>query len=462
MKKTSTKRSRRRRSSPPAVSSLVVINSDVAGIDIGATQHYVAVPEDRDAEPVRAFDTFTADLHRIADWLEQCGVRSVAMESTGVYWIPLFELLERRGFEVLLVNARHVKNVPGRKSDVLDCQWLRTLHACGLLAGAFRPAEQICVLRAYLRQRAMLVECAATHIQHMQKALQQMNLLLHNVIADITGSSGQRIIRAILDGQRDPMQLAALRDHRCKNPVEVIAKSLEGTYRDEHLFALRQAVELFDVYRAKVAACDTAIERALADFDQVDDGEPPPSRRATKKPSAGAPGFDARGLLFRATGVDLTQIDGIAETTALVVLAEIGTDMSRWKSDKQFASWLGLCPGTQITGGKRLSGRSKKTANRAAAALRMAAVSLRSSKSALGAYLRRKAAQLGMPKAITATAHKLARIIYALLKHGSAYVDMGQQAYEQQYQQRQLQNLMSRARALGYHLVPHAPDPVVP
>lgn len=447
---------------PPKSSPLLVINPHVAGIDVGAAKHYVAVPEDRDPQPVRCFETFTADLNRIADWLHQCGVRSVVMESTGVYWIPLFELLERRGFEVLLVNARHVKNVPGRKSDVLDCQWLRTLHACGLLSGAFRPPDQIVVLRSYLRQRAMLVEYAATHVQHMQKALQQMNLLLHNVLSDITGATGLRIIRSILDGVRDPATLAALRDHRCKQPAEVIAKSLEGTYREEHLFALQQAVELFDVYRAKIEACDQAIERTLSGFEPADEDRPLPPARRVKKPAPGKPSFDVRGELFRVCGVDLTQIDGIAETTALVVISEIGFDMSRWKSAKHFASWLGLCPGTKITGGKRLSGRTKKTANRAAAALRMAAVSVRSSKSALGAFMRRKVAQLGMPKAITATAHKLARLLYATLKYGADYIDIGQQAYEQQYRERQLQSLIARARDFGYSLVPETPDPVVP
>jgi transposase len=429
------------------------LNLNAAGIDIGATAHFVAVPPDRDPQPVRQFATFTADLHRLADWLTECGVETVVMESTGVYWIPLFELLEERDFTVLLVNARHVKNVSGRKSDVLDCQWLQQLHTYGLLSGAFRPADEIVVLRSYLRQRTTLVQGASAHIQHMQKALQQMNILLHQVVADITGVTGMTILRAILAGERDPQVLAQSRDPRCKNSAEVIAQSLVGNYRAEHLFALQQAVTLYEVYQAQIVACDEQIDRSLATFTPVT-VEPPPTPAKPRQRSGNPFHFDAHAQLYRMTGVDLTRIDGIESVTALTVLGEIGTDMSRWKTVKHFTSWLGLCPGTKVSGGRVLGSKTKPTANRAATALRLAAGSLWRSRSALGAYLRRMSARLGKPQAVTATAHKLARLVYSMLKHGTEYVDVGQDYYERQYRERVVQNLTRRAKELGLVLVP--------
>jgi transposase len=431
------------------------INLYAAGIDIGSESHYVAVPEGLDDEPVRCFSCNTGDLEKLADWLVQIGIQSVAMESTGIYWIPLFEILEERGLEVLLVNARHVKNVSGRKSDVLDCQWLQQLHTYGLLAGAFRPPEQVTALRAYMRQRGTLVRYAGSHIQHMQKALRQMNLLLDNVVTDITGKTGMTIIRTILKGERDPNKLAAYRDRRCKKSEQAIAQSLHGHYREEHLFALRQSVELYDTYHAKILACDEAIEQQLKRFDAQGDPQQLP---AGKKKAANAPAFDVRGELYRMSGVDLTAIDGINDITALKVLAETGTDMSRWKSEKHFSSWLGLSPGNKISGGKILSSKTKPTTNRAAAALRMAAFTLSNSKSALGAYYRRMRSRQGAPKAITATAHKLARLIYSMLKHGTEYVDQGQDYYEQQYQDRVMKNLKQRAAQMGFALVPSSGD----
>jgi len=431
------------------------INLYAAGIDIGSESHYVAVPEGLDDEPVRCFSCNTGDLEKLADWLVQIGIQSVAMESTGIYWIPLFEILEERGLEVLLVNARHVKNVSGRKSDVLDCQWLQQLHTYGLLAGAFRPPEQVTALRAYMRQRGTLVRYAGSHIQHMQKALRQMNLLLDNVVTDITGKTGMTIIRTILKGERDPNKLAAYRDRRCKKSEQAIAQSLHGHYREEHLFALRQSVELYDTYHAKILACDEAIEQQLKRFDAQGDPQQLP---AGKKKAANAPAFDVRGELYRMSGVDLTAIDGINDITALKVLAETGTDMSRWKSEKHFSSWLGLSPGNKISGGKILSSKTKPTTNRAAAALRMAAFTLSNSKSALGAYYRRMRSRQGAPKAITATAHKLARLIYSMLKHGTEYVDQGQDYYEQQYQDRVMKNLRHRAAQMGFALVPSSGD----
>jgi len=431
------------------------INLYAAGIDIGSESHYVAVPEGLDDEPVRCFSCNTGDLEKLADWLVQIGIQSVAMESTGIYWIPLFEILEERGLEVLLVNARHVKNVSGRKSDVLDCQWLQQLHTYGLLAGAFRPPEQVTALRAYMRQRGTLVRYAGSHIQHMQKALRQMNLLLDNVVTDITGKTGMTIIRTILKGERDPNKLAAYRDRRCKKSEQAIAQSLHGHYREEHLFALRQSVELYDTYHAKILACDEAIEQQLKRFDAQGDPQQLP---AGKKKAANAPAFDVRGELYRMSGVDLTAIDGINDITALKVLAETGTDMSRWKSEKHFSSWLGLSPGNKISGGKILSSKTKPTTNRAAAALRMAAFTLSNSKSALGAYYRRMRSRQGAPKAITATAHKLARLIYSMLKHGTEYVDQGQDYYEQQYQDRVMKNLKHRAALMGFVLIPSSAD----
>lgn len=416
------------------------INHYAAGIDVGSRSHFVAVPEGTDPQAVREFSTFTVDLERLAEWLLTCGVTTVAMESTGVYWIPVFEILESHGLEVKLVNARHVKNVPGRKSDVLDCQWLQQLHTYGLLRGAFRPDEQVCTLRAYVRQRATLVRSSSSYIQRMQKALAQMNLQLHNVVADITGTTGMRIIKAILGGERNPDVLAAMRDHRCKNNAATIACSLKGNYRPEHLFSLGQAVEFYEFHQLKIADCDHQILEQLKSFDAEDfTGEEPPTR------------LDE--VLQRMTGVDLTNIDGINTNTALKIIAEIGTDMSRWRSVKHFASWLGLSPGTKVSGGKVLNSATKPVANKAAAALRMAAFTLFNSKSALGAYLRRQRARLGAPKAVTATAHKMARLIYAMLSHGLNYVDAGQQYYEERYRSRVVQNIKRKARELGFELV---------
>ena len=424
---------------------LVHLNTCAAGIDVGSKSHFVAVPEGVDPEPVREFSTFTDDLERLADWLISCGVTTVAMESTGIYWIPVFEILEARSLEVKLVNARHVKNVPGRKSDVLDCQWLQQLHTYGLLRGAFRPADQVVALRAYVRQRATLVKVSGSHIQHMQKAMAQMNLQLHNVVTDITGVTGMRIIKAILTGERDAKRLAAFRDKRCKNDVETIARSLRGNYRPEHLFSLQQAVELYEFYLSKIDECDRQILQQLQLFDAKDSDMP---RGGDKRPA----GFDE--ALMRMSGVDLTAIDGIDTASALKIIAEVGTDMSRWKSEKHFASWMALSPGAKISGGKVLSSATKKIVNRAAQAFRMAAYGLARSKSALGAYYRRQKARLGAPKAITATAHKLARLVYAMLKNGTSYVDVGQDYYEERYQSRVIQNLKRKAKHLGFELTP--------
>jgi transposase len=434
-------------------SGLSLMNPDSAGIDIGSAAHYVAVPGDRDDEPVREFASFTADLNALADWLDRCGIKIVAMESTGVYWIPLYELLQRRGFEVLLVNARHVKNVSGRKSDVLDCQWLQQLLSFGLVRGAFRPDDKVCELRSITRQRAMLLKSQGRHVQHMQKALTQMNIQLANVISDVAGVTGQKIIREIVAGERDGEVLAAYRDVRIKASEQEIAKSLQGNWRAEHLFALKQALAGFDFCVSQLAECDTETERVLQEL-HTHQGVPAKGKKRSR--SRNAPKFDVREHLFKVCGVDLTRIDGIDVSTALVVISEIGPDMSRFPTVKHFTSWLGLCPGTKISGGKVLGSRSKRTGNRATQALKLAAAALRSSKSALGAYYRRMCARMDKPKAVTAAAHKLARLIYVMLTKGEEYTDQGQQYYEEKYRDRVVRQLVKRARELGMELVPAA------
>lgn len=433
------------------------INEDAAGIDIGATEIFVAVPQGRDEHSVRSFGTFTTDLQELADWLARCQVRTVAMESTGVYWIPLFEILENRGFEVYLVNARHLKSVPGRKSDVIDCQWLQQLHTYGLLQASFRPPEEICVLRAIVRQRDMLVRYRSAHIQHMQKALHLMNIQLTQVLTDITGVTGMKIIRAIVDGQRDPHVLAAFRNGRCSHTEEEIAKALQGNYRREHLFALQQAVELFDTYGAKIAACDAELGALYADLEPPsppDDASTTPPDAEKSKRRTNQAHFDLATSLYRMAGVDLTRIDGIDALTAQVVLSETGLDMSKWPTVKHFASWLGLCPRHEITGGKVKRRGTAKTRNRANTALRLAAQSLWRSNSALGAFYRRTRARHGPCIATTATAHKLARMIYHMLKHREDYIDPGAAAYEQQHRERALRSLRRRAKRLGFTLAP--------
>ncbi len=428
---------------------------DCAGIDVDSTSHMVSVPPDRDAQPVREFKSFTDDLIRLAGWLAACGIKTVVMESTGVYWIALYELLASQGFDVHLVNARHVKNVSGRKSDVLDCQWVRELMSYGLLKGAFRPAQEVCALRAIMRQRDRLLADQSRQVQHMQKALAEMNIQLANVISDIVGETGQRIVRAIVAGEHDRHRLAALRGDRIHASEEVVARSLEGTWRPEHLFALKHAVALFDSYAGLLAECDQELERLLAPLARHDDlstlGKP--KRRGRAK---NAPRFDVRTALFRACGVDVTRIDGLDTTTALKVFAETGADLGRFPTVKHFCSWLNLCPNTRISGGKRLKGGEKKRANRAGQALRQAAVAMQFSKSALGAYFRRMAARVGNGIAVKATAHKLARLFYNALTKGMIYVDRGMAAEDARCVERTLKHLTKRAAALGYKLAPVA------
>lgn len=435
---------------------LRVVNPDAAGIDLGAESHYASVPEDRCDEPVRRFGCYTPQLEEMAQWLIECGITTVVMEATGVYWIPVFRVLESHGLEVLLVNPRHVKYVPGRKTDVADCQWLRQLHTFGLLKGAFVPPQEVAAMRTYWRQRKDLVEAASREILHMQKALTQMNIHLHVVLSDVTGVSGMKILRAIAAGERDPARLASLADTQVRASREEIAQALSGHYTDEHLFVFRQALDLFDVFQAKVRDCDEQLAAYLGKFEGKSGAGPlPPRPKRSKRPSRrkNEPHFDLRAELWRLTGIDFSRIDGIDSLTAFTVLSETGFTMDAFPTEHHYASWLGLCPNNAITGGRVKRRRTKRVMNRAANALRVAAQSLWRSKSYLGAFYRRMAARMGAPKAITATAHKLARILYRAIKSGQQYVDKGEQHLEERHRERTLKSLAHRAKEFGYMLV---------
>jgi transposase len=400
---------------------------------------------------VREFGCYTKELHEMADWLLSSGVKIVALESTGVYWIPVYEVLERRGLEVLLVHARHVKGVSGRKSDVLDCQWLQRLLSYGLLRGAFRPEDQMCELRELNRLRSRLLRDQSRSVQHMQKALTVMNVQLTNAISDVAGVTGQKIVRAIVAGERDPQELASYRDARIKASEQEIAASLQGNWRAEHLLALKVALATFDFCSQQIEQCEVEIERAMQVLQRFTQ-EPEKGKKRSK--AKNAPKFDVRERLFKMCGVDLTRINGIDVSTAMTIVSEVGTDMSRFPSDKHFASWLGLCPGTNISGGKRLGAASKHSANRATQALKQAAAALRTSQSALGAYFRTLCGRMDKAKAVTAAAHKLARLIYAMLTKGQEYTDQGQLYYEERYRERAVRQLQRRANKLGMLVVP--------
>jgi transposase len=435
------------------------IHLNAAGIDIGSGSHWVAVPEDRDEQPVREFRSFTHELIELADWLEACGIDTVAMESTGVYWVPLYEILEERGIEVFLVNARHVKNVPGRKSDISDCQWIQQLHTFGLLRGSFRPNAEITAIRTLVRHRDKLVEAAASCIQRMQKALTLMNLQLHKVISDVTGVTGMSILRDIVAGETDPTVLARHRDPRCKASEEEIVASLTGHYRDEHLFVLRQELEVYDFYQEKIHRCDEQIEVRIHALEVQCE---PPARElpALRRPSPkrqlqdNSPSFEIRSPLFKLSGgVDLTELPGIGPYGALKLISEIGLDMHCWPTENHFASWLTLAPNNKISGGKLLGSRTQPSANRAAKILRIAAMSLSRSDHALGAFCRRLAARTEKPKAITATARKLAILVYRMLKYKMPYHETSAAEYDERQHTRILRGLRKRAKSLGFELV---------
>jgi len=428
------------------------VRPDAAGIDISPEVIFVAVDPRKDAKPIRHYGTVTAELYRIANWLKACGVRTVAMESTGVYWIPLYQVLDERGFEVCLVNARHYQNVPGRKTDVCDSAWLQYLHAVGLLQGSFRPAQEICAFRTILRHRASLVEAASKHVQHMQKALDQMNVQVHRVLSDLTGVSGLAILDAILAGERDGHRLAALRDGRVKASEESIVAALEGDYRTEHLFTLRQSLESYRHYQKLIADCDRQIREQLEALEgQGDNGGPPTSRKKMRSTQD----EQLRQEFFRVVGVDLTAIPGVNVGTVEVLLGEVGPDLKRFRSAGAFANWLGLCPNNSITGGKIQSSQTKKCANRLAGALRMAAESLCRDKSYLGQFYRRMKMQLnGGPEAIIAAAHKLARIIYAMVTKRAEYDETRFAEIEKRNHERARQRLTKQARRFGFVLAP--------
>lgn len=437
----------------PSPRTMSTIHAHAAGLDVGATFHVVAVPRECADVSVRTFRSFTEDLHRLADWLRAVGVTTVAMESTGVYWIPAYEILEGRGVEVVVANARESRAVPGRKSDVNDAQWLQRLHACGLLRPSFRPSGDIAALRAYLRLRERHVEYAAAHIQHMQKALTFMNIQLHHVVSDITGATGMRIIRAIVSGERNPDVLAAMRDRNCKSSVETIRCSLVGNYQQEHVFELQQALALYDFYEARVDECDVQIEHTLTMLtaDRTPPEEPLAKARSRTQ-QANALGFDVRGAMYQLVGVDLTQIHGIGPYLAVRLVGECGTDLGRWPSAKHFTSWLTLSPGCKVSGGKVLSSHTRKTTNRVAALLRLAAVTVGKTDTALGAFYRRLSSRIGKAKAVTATARKIAVLFYNAMRFGMKYADPGADQYEQQYKERVIKQMHRRAAQFGFSL----------
>jgi transposase len=432
--------------------NLPELKPDAAGIDMGAREIFVAVPADRDAESVRSFPTFTEDLHRLVDWLQQCRIDTVAMESTGVYWIPLFQILESRGLQVCLVNAQHVRHVPGRKSDVLDCQWLQYLHSVGLLKASFRPEQDVCAVRSLLRHRESLVQMACVHVQHMHKSLDQMNLQIHHVISDITGVTGLAIVDAIVAGKTNPKELAKLRDYRIKVSIETVTKSLVGDYRPEHIFTLKQSLIVYRHYQQRIDECDLEVQQRLQSFDTKNDG---PNAAADSSSSTGPAdsNFDLHHHLERIFGTDLTLIPGFESLRVQTLFSELGADLSKFPTEDSFSSWLNLCPKDGTSAGRRIRGPKIKTQNRVANAFRLAAQCLFKNKSFLGHYFRSQRARFGPLKATKNAAHKLARIFYHLVTTRQAYDETVFAKFETRNKKRRLGKLQSLAREMGYSLV---------
>jgi transposase len=441
---------------------LEIVNRNVAGIDVGNESHFVAVPPGRDPQPVQEFGSWTAELERMAAWLKACGIETVVMQSTGVYWIALYDLLEARGFKLCLANARHTKNLPGRKSDVQESQWLLKLHTYGLLRNSFRPPDEIRALRSLWRLRDRHVKEAARAVQHMQKSMVTMNVQLSNAISDISGVTGQAIIRAILAGERNPETLAKLRDWRIKATPEEVARSLEGNWREDMLFELKQAVATYDFIQKQISECDQRLQALMAALPArkieaagvpVEATATPPRKKRSHGKAKNVPGFDLHAELERVCGVDLTSIDGIDLMTAQTIVAELGTDFSRWQDETHFASWLGLSPNRDISGGKVLKQGTLKVKNRVATALRTAANTLLHSDSYLGARFRSLRTRRGAPKAIKAMARYLACLIYRMFTRGQAWVDRGAREFENKRSQRELSALECKAAAHGFKLV---------
>jgi transposase len=439
--------------------SLKIIQTNAAGIDLGSREHWVCAPPGDDGTPnVERFSTTTPELYKLADWLKEQGVETVAMESTGVYWIPLYEILDSRGFEVLLVNARHISNVPGRKTDMLDCQWIQLLHACGLLRGSFRPSDDICRLRALIRERNTMVDQRSDWIRRMQKSLDQMNVCVHHAVSDISGFTGISIIRSIVDGERDPHALARLRDPRCRKSEQQIAEELTGTWRPEHLFNLRQSLRMYDQANAVIGEYDSEILAYLSTLqpEAKDETPLPPHKSKTKARNLAKRGQEPlRQALYRISGFDLTTIDGIGVDTASVLISELGLALSGFPNEGHFVSYLRLAPNLSISAGKKVPSKSKATTcTRVSSALRMAASTLRNSKTALGGFYRRMARRKGASVAVFATARKLAQLIYRLICYGQAYVDTGAEAYEARFEQRRLAFYTKALNSMGYTVNP--------
>ena len=432
------------------------LNLNAGGIDIGSEEIFVCVPEDREENNVRGFGTFTEDLRKIGEWLLKCKVDTVAMESTGVYWIPLYDILERNGIEVYLVEARKIKNVPGRKSDVSDCQWIQQLHSYGLLSSSYIPDEGIKKLRDLVRHREKLIESRSRHTLRMQKQMELMNIKLTNVISDITGQTGMMIIRSITEGKTDTEYLSQFRDKRCKASEETIKKSLEGNYREENIFVLKQELEIYDFYTKQIIECDKQIEKITKEFpDKIEEDKPKEIVGKKKKDNyKNAMNYDLGNILYRKIGVDLTEVDGLGTSTIQTIVSEIGTDVNKWKTSKHFSSWLGLCPSNEISGGKIIRKKTKQVKSRLNKALRMAVFGFSRSNSWLGGFYRKKKAQKGPTVAITATAHKLAVIIYNMIKYKIRYKDLGAEYFEKKYKNRIIKNLKQKAKTLGFELNP--------
>lgn len=431
-----------------------VLYPNAAGIDIASKEHYVAVPANSDPNPVRCFGSFTEDLRAIAEWLTQCNVNTVAMEATGIYWISLFLILEEAGFEVVLVNAKHVKNVRGKKTDMSDAEWIRQLHSCGLLSASFQPDAYIRKLRTYMRYRKNLVEMSATHIRMMQKAMEQMNIKLQHVIADITGKTGQRIIEAILNGQRDPQMLVTLIDGRIKASHDDIRRSLEGLWKEEHVFELRVSFEMYHEYHRRILECDKQIKTMLFKKTKDTSESSEPVMKQIVKSNKNNLSFDAKEILQQITGTDLTEIFGINDSTAIEILSETGLDMNKWPTEKHFTSWLNLAPNNKISGGKLLSSKIPKKKNRAGQVFKMAAYAVQRSKNWLAAFYHRIKARSGPAKAITATARKIAVIFYRMIRDKIMFNPISMENYVESFREKQLKKLKKQAKMLGLELRP--------